>query len=243
MNWKTFERTLNKNLPTIAMAIGIGGFITAGVYTAYATTKACRLLDKKREELGRELTKKEIVQTSWKFYISPVAIALVSSACVIGGMSTSVKRNAALATAYSITDTTLREYRKTVKEEAGEEHEKDIYKSSVRNAAASTVPQTVLTVNNDGVLCLDSWTGRYFKIDLERLKKAENYLNRMLIRDGSVSLNDYYDEIGLKSVYPGNDLGWNIDKGLIEFEYDSLLTEDGRPCLVISFTTDPYYPF
>lgn len=243
LNWKSVERGLRKNLPAIATAIGIGGFISAGIHAVYVTPKACKLIEQKKEELGRSLTKKEVVEHAWRLYIPSVAIAITSSACIIGGMTSSMKRNATLAAAYSLTETTFREYRNQVRSKTGEEKEKDIHKEAVKKAVSTTSVQNIDVIDTDGVLCLDSWTGRLFKIDLEKLKKTENVLNRILVRDGSVSLNDFYDEIGLRSIKPGYDLGWDVEKGLIELEYDSMVTEKGLPCLVISFTTDPYYPF
>jgi hypothetical protein len=58
-----------------------------------------------------------------------------------------------------------------------------------------------------------------------------------------VSLNDFYYEIGLRSTAMGDDLGWNIDKGLIELGFSTQLSEDGSPCLVVDYQVAPMYNY
>ena len=58
-----------------------------------------------------------------------------------------------------------------------------------------------------------------------------------------VSLNDFYDEIGLDFTKVGRELGWSVDEGLIEIHFSSQLADDGTPCLVVEYYTPPRYNF
>ena len=59
-----------------------------------------------------------------------------------------------------------------------------------------------------------------------------------------ISLNEFYDAIGLEQTGIGDDLGWNINRdGLIEIEFSSQLTEDDQPCVVIDYHIAPRYDF
>ena len=58
-----------------------------------------------------------------------------------------------------------------------------------------------------------------------------------------ISLNEFYYEIGLPRTKMGDELGWNIDSGLIRFEFSSQLADDETPCLVIDYHIAPRYEF
>jgi len=47
----------------------------------------------------------------------------------------------------------------------------------------------------------------------------------------------------LRATAIGDDLGWNIDDGLIDLEFSSQLAEDETPCLVIGYRVAPRYDF
>jgi len=97
--------------------------------------------------------------------------------------------------------------------------------------------------NTGNTLCYESVSGRYFKSDIDKIKKAENELNRRMLREGCISLTEFFNEIGLTSTTISDELGWNIDKGLIELYFSSQLSDDGTPCIVVDYETMPTYKF
>lgn len=115
MNWKaltkTARRTLSRNSSKILLGLGIAGAFTAVGFAITATPKAMILLDEKKKELGVEkLDAKTIVKTAAPVYI-PTAISMaVSTGCIIGASSVNDRRNAALAAAYTMSETALRSY-------------------------------------------------------------------------------------------------------------------------------------
>ncbi len=55
----------------------------------------------------------------------------------------------------------------------------------------------VIITEKGNTLCYDAISGRYFKSDIDKLKKAENELNRRMRDEMYISLNEFYYEIGL----------------------------------------------
>lgn len=243
---KALKATAIKHSPEILTGIGITGMIFAIVLAVKATPKAMELLDEKRDELEKDdLTVAETVQTTWKVYIPSVATALLSSVCIIGANSVHMKRYAALSAACTMAETSLREYSDKVIETIGEKKEQEVRDAIAKDEVEKHPVQNseVLVTGKGETLCYDSLSGRYFKSDIEKIKKAINDVNRRMLNENSIALNEYYEEIGLAAVGIGESVGWDIDKGYIEPAFSSQLTEDGTPCLVISFRNPPTYDF
>ena len=58
-----------------------------------------------------------------------------------------------------------------------------------------------------------------------------------------MSLNDFYDEHGLDHIDLGDDLGWNIQKGLIDIDLRAKIADNGKPCIVLDFSVAPRYDY
>ena len=227
----------NKNSPAILTGIGITGMLTSTVLAVKATPKALKLLDQAENDKCDELTTVEKIKAAWKPYIPAVISGSVSIACLIGANSAHAKRNAALATAYKISESALTDYRSKVIETVGEKKEKTIREKvdKERLQQAPVSKNEVVVTSNDNTLCFDAISGRYFTSDIEKLKKAENELNKRMLSEMYISLNEFYNEIGLSGNDIGNNLGWNIDDGLIDLHFSSQLADDGRPCVVVDY--------
>lgn len=244
-----------KHSPEILTGIGIAGMISTTVMAVKATPKALKLIDnaelKKANETctpyeGHNLSKIEIVKVTWKCYIPAAITGGLSIACLIGASSVNLRRNAALATAYTLSETTLRDYQKKVVETIGEKKEQSVRDAVAKEKVEQTPVHTkevILTGRGDS-LCYDSVSGRYFKSDMETIKKAENELDARLRNEMYVSLNEFYYEIGLEPLRViGEDLGWNIDSGYLDLNFSSQIASDGTPCLVLDYGVAPRYDF
>lgn len=240
------QAAITKHSPEILVGIGIAGMVTTTVLAVRATPKALRLIEeKKRLDHLDDLTPLETVKAAWKPYIPAVVTGVTSIVCLIGGSSVSARRNAALATAYKLSETALAEYKEKVVETIGEKKEKlirdEINKDRIEANPASKT-EVIMTGKGD-TLCYDAHGGRYFKSDIDRINKAVNELNRRMLLDSYVSLNDFYDELGLEHTRMGYDLGWKIDDGFIKVDFSSHLADDGTPCLAIDYYTAPKYDY
>lgn len=240
---KTFA---TKHSPEILTGLGIAGMVTTTIFAVKATPKALMLIEEKKLDLDvEELKPIEVVRTVWPCYISPIALGALSIVCLVGANSVHARRSAALATAYTLSESALKEYREKVVETIGEKKEK-VVRDAIAKEKIEKDPvskKEVVITNNGDSLCYEPLSGRYFKSDIEKIRKAVNELNRQLLFDSYVSLNDFYDGIGLAGTKIGEDLGWRVEQSLLEVEFSSQLAEDGTPCLVMDFLTAPVYDY
>ncbi|MEG2624362.1 MAG: DUF6353 family protein [Clostridia bacterium] len=240
--------TLKKHSPEILTGVGIAGMLTTTVLAVKATPEALRRIEKKkRDENHKALTVIQTVQATWKCYIPATVTGLTSTACLIGASTANGRRNTALATAYSLSETALHEYRDKVVETLGGKKEEAIRESVDKDRVARNPPsQEILMAEGCGkTLCYDATFGRYFYSDVETLRHVANELNRQMnvMSEPYVSLNQFYMEINLPSVDAGDQLGWNLYKGSIELEFSSQLARGSTPCLVMSFKAMPDYRY
>ena len=248
MNIKTMAKSVwagaKKHSPEILIGMGIAGAASSVIFAVKATPKAMILLEEKRQELGVEkLEAKEIIKTAAPVYI-PTAVSFgVSVACIVGASSVNARRNAALTAAYTLSESTLRTYRDKVLETVGEDKEREIrQKAAIEQQQSTPEPQTLVVSGAAGQLkCFDSLSGRYFVSTKNEIDKAVNEFNRQLRDDMRISLNDWYDLIGLDTNKLGDMLGWDIERGYVETCYASRLDEDGLPCLVVNYVEPPHY--
>ena len=243
---KSVKHNVGKYTPQILMGVGIAGMVTTTVLAVKATPKAMLLMNEAQREKGSDLTVKEKIQVAWKPYIPAVATGVISVGCLIGSSNVSTRRTAAIATAYKLSETALSEYKDAVIETIGEKKEKQI-KEKVASEKIKNNPvdssQVVITGGGD-TLCYDTISGRYFKSDIEKIKKVENEINYTLRNDDYISLNYLYDRLGLANTSIGEDLGWNIDRdGYLEFNFGSHIADNGQPCIVLDYNVAPKYDY
>lgn len=244
--FKSVGKVLAKHGPEILTGIGIGLGIATPVLAVRNTPKALKLIEAKKEELEVEtLTPAETVKTTWKCYIPAAATGVASVACILGANTVSGRRSAALATAYSLSETALREYKDKVVETIGEKKEREVRDAIAQDKIDRNPVKAgdIIITEKGNTLCYDVHSGRYFKSDLDKLKKAVNEINYRLINECYISLNEFYYVIGLEETQLGDDLGWRIESGLLDFDYTSKLTDDGTPCIVIDYNIAPKYGY
>lgn len=242
------RKTLVKYSPEILIGVGIAGMITTTILAVSETPKALKLIEEKKAELNVEkLTVAETVEATWKCYIPAAVTGVLSTACLVGASSVNLRRNAALATAYTLSETAMREYREKVVETIGEKKEEAIRDSIAKDKIDEhPVSNAEVIITGKGeTLCYDVFNDRYFRSDIDKLKRAANEVSHTMLIEGYVSLNDYYEALGLKPVSKGYDLGWNANKSrdLVEIDPSAQLTDDGEPCIVLNFKVAPSYNY
>ena len=187
--------------------------------------------------------KGEILKLTWKCYIPTAAIGAVTIACIIGAHNVHLRRNAALASLYSLTETAFKDYQAKIVETIGKNKElkvrDDICEEKIKRNP--TGDAEIFFTGKGETLCYDSMSGRYFKTDIDKVKRAEYSLNRTLMTDMFVTLNEFYDELGLSHIKLGEDVGWNIDKASIIITFSAQLTDKDEPCLVLNYEVVPRY--
>lgn len=254
---KSIRTTLTQHSPEILTGIGIASMVTTTILAVRATPTALSILEDAASEnedwvdikpaitdLPKIFPMKEVFVLTWKCYI-PAAVSFATGVgCLIGASSVNVRRNAALATAYTLSETALKEYKEKVIETIGEKKEQVVRDSIAKDhIEKNPIGKNEIIVTGKGsTRCYDCISGRYFESDIDRLRKAENELNRQILVDMYASLNDFYDLIGLSPISMGEDLGWNIDKQP-ELYFSAQLSDDEEPCLVVNYSVAPRYEY
>lgn len=232
--------------PEILTGLGIAGMASAIVLAVKATPRAIDTLAEvkeahKEDEDKKELAKDIVVKVAPK-YIPAMAAFAFSTTCLISSVTVNNRRTAALATAYSLSETALIEYKDKVKAVFGEDKEKEVTKAIAQDKIDRNPPPRaeVRLPAGDDVLCYDSFGERYFYSNANKLEHAENMFNKQLINGCCpyASLTELYYEFELNGVKDSNDRYFNTDH-LVDLEFSSTLTEDNRPCLVIGFWDPP----
>lgn len=241
-------RALGKNGSKILIAMGIAGFTAAVGMAITATPKASMDIEEEKYNTNKEkLTPAETVKVAWKHYIPTAITMAMSTACIIGGSKLDSKQSAALATAYTVATQTLNDYKEKLPEIVGEEKvnevEKAVTQTQISRAPAISDERT--PISPDELPIYDQWSGRVFWITLNELDRAINAINKNMLSEGTTSLSDLYYELGKNETKTSDDLGWNMYKdGLVELiKNDSGVMDDGRPCLLLSFSRPPHYGY
>ncbi len=95
-------------------------------------------------------------------------------------------------------------------------------------------PPTEPDENNDysSKLFFDPLSGKTFTSSRERILLAVEALNKRIFEHGWVSVNEWYEELGLDSSGNlGESMGWNLDH-LVNIDFVTDVTRDNRKCLI-----------
>lgn len=264
--FKSVKIAVSKHSPEILTGMGIAGMITTTVLAVKATPKALQIIEEEKHKRNYELCKEardkgydsceeitklpviDTIKVAWKPYFPAIITGIMSTGCLIGASKVSLGRNAALATAYKLSETALTEYKGKVIETIGEKKEQVIQEKIDKDRVDKNPVKSseVIVTKKGSTLCYDYYSGRYFESDIEQVKKAINQLNSAMLRWEYVSLNDLYDELGLEHNAVGDAMGWNVNRvgrDLIKPRISSQIAADDRPCIVVSCDPAPKHGY
>lgn len=231
-----FFRRNGGTILTCLSSIGVIG-------TAYLTGKAAIKADKELKTLGEEAPLKEKIRTAAPIYILPAAVGTATIACMFGANGLNRKQQASMLAAGALLEQTYQKYKDKAEELLG--------KNVVEANMADEVPPEL---NKDEHLFYYNYYedgdhpeyGSYFNCTIEDLLKAEIETQRQFILCGYVTLNFFFDKLGLKPVEGGDNLGWSAELGheyygysWVDFEHFDTTLEDGLECTII---TTPFNP-
>ena len=238
-----------KNQPALMLGVGIAGMVTTTVLAIRGHMKAKEEVESDvyapetfQDKKGRSHIKKRYwIKKTWKCYIPAAVTGSLSVACLIGSYSINHRRNAALASSLAVSEAAMTEYQKHVVDTIGEEAEKGIREKFQADQIKKSGPLLQQPDENheymDGahcVNCYESTTQQKFWASKEDIRRAVNNLNqeRLTGFGGQVTLNDFYNEIGITATSIGDTLGWDIDHP-IDVDISAVEVE-GIPCLYIN---------
>lgn len=224
-----------------------GGSLIGLAATIYFSGKSALAIDRALE--GVQITREnwrdpEIAKKVIKAAAPAALSAGFTAACIVGSQVIAHKQYGALMAAYVLGQDKLKAFERRAVEIAGPE-KTDQIKAEIAQQRVLMAPVTsgsgcVIDTGNGNTLCLDALSGRYFKSDVEHLRRAQNDVNEQINGDWSATLNEFYRYLGLQDIKLGDDLGWNTENPL-RLRFDSALTSSGEPVLVLDYEAYPEY--
>lgn len=224
-------RALKTNSPEILTVLGVSGVLT----TSYLVAKASFKTRDDLEDYPFDMPVKDQAKVMWKNYIPAAISGGLTIACVVGASKVGGGRTAAAVAAYSITEKAFSEYKEKVVEELGKGKEEKIRDELAQEKIINTPTKEIIITGTQGnVLCCELLTRRYFRSDMETLRRAQNDINALVIGGTFATLTDLYDILGLAPTSNSGELGWDSDR-LMELMFTTTLSDSGEPCLAFSY--------
>jgi hypothetical protein len=271
---------LKKYSPEILTAAGVIGTVGSTVLACKATLKVEDILDEAKKksnlinavhdgeiEVDAEYTDKDYskdllvnrTQTAVKLiklYGPAISLGALSITAILGGQHILRKRNVAVMAAYKLCEESFNNYRSRVKDELGEEKDRQFYygmteetvKDKVKSKDGKT--KTVTKKVEKAPDHLYSQYARFFdeaNINWDKspeqnmyfLKMVQNQMNDKLKARGHVFLNEVYDALGFDRSEAGQLVGWVWNKDNTAMEagdgYIDFGIFDGNDCAKRAF--------
>ena len=240
---------------TILTVLGGVGVIVTTILAVKATPKAVEKLEQAKEEKGEELTKVEKIKIAGPSYFPATLIGVGTVTCIFGANILNKRQQAAIVSAYTLVDSSYKQYKHKLVELYGKETHNEIVDAiAVEKAkevgiyAESCCANTCLTDDKacgDPVLFYDEWSNRYFESTIEQVITAEYHLNRNFTLRGYAVLNELYEFLGLTTTDYGSKLGWTVEDDLywVDFHHRKTVLEDGLEVYIIEAPWSPSADF
>ena len=245
---KSLGKSMDKHSPEILMGCGLVGFVTTVILVAKEAPIAKERLDDLHLYLGEsdeEISKARVIFEEFKTVAPVYAPAVVSGAmscgCILGSYYISSKRTAALATAYELCQSTLVDYQNKVREKLGEKKEKEIQHEIFEDDVKKNPPPDNYRnelAYTDGLTVFKDCYGRYFRSNMDIVRRAENTITKRLQTEMEVSLNEFYWELDIGPTECGDDIFFTADNG-IDIVTDSVKNSDGNTITKLDFLCRP----
>lgn len=241
---------IKTNRRTIIDAGVVLGLVLSNVASARAGAKSSRMIGQQEQLLGRKLTKKEKFKLCWKNYLLPVSIIAGSAVGVGGNHILNSKSEAALLTAYSVSQNKLQSLQEKTEEIVGTQKAtkiKDAVSKEVLDEHKNDTPSnTNIISESDKIKFIEPITGRTFMSTWNEVDRVVNELNALMINKGGyISLNDWFERLHLEPVNSvvGENLVWGIssdgNQWLINISHSTDNDDKGNPCAVIYYNHEP----
>lgn len=216
------------------------GVVTTAYLVGKASMAAARIIDADEIESGisedpKQRFKEQTHQT-WRLYVPAGVSGALTIGCIIGASKAQSNRTTAAVAAYSLTEKAFTEYKERVVEQIGKGQEQKIRDRIAQDRVDKKPPPPagVMIAGSGQILCCELYTGRYFRSDMESLRKAQNDINAKIMTNLYVVLEDFYHLVGLAYTTESGNLGWDSNK-LMDLQFSAVMTESGEPCLAFEY--------
>lgn len=234
-------RLIKSHAPEILTVLGVSGVVTTAYLTGKASYKAAEAIREDEDAGGTaedpKQRLKERTKLVWKFYIPATISGTLTIAAIAGSSRSTGKRTAAATAAYAVTERAFSEYREKVVEQIGKGKEQKIRDQIAQDHITRVPPNSkeIMILGSGDVLCCELFTHRYFRSDMEKLRKVQNDINMKIISEMYVTLDEFYDSMGLTHTSNSSNFGWDSNK-LVELKFSAVLSPEGEPCLAFEYS-------
>jgi rRNA maturation protein Nop10 len=226
-----------KHSPQILFVAGVVGTVTSTVMACRATLKLEAVVEEIQEDLHdvrdsrlpSEHYHKDLAYIYAKgalevsrLYGPALVVGTLSLSALTGSHITLTRRNAAVSAAYAAVAKSYDEYRIRVREQVGEEKERDIYHAVTlteivnEDGKKELVPIADPNKFSPYAKFFDQANPNWQKnAELNRLfiQCQQNWANQLLQSRGHVFLNEVYDMLSIDHSSAGAIVGWTIGQG------------------------------
>lgn len=235
---------IKKESPVILGVLGAVGVVLTAVTVSRDTLKAEIRLEDKKDEIHRELTKTEWVQTVLPAYIPSIAVGSATVACIIASTVLNQRQKMALSSAYILLDQSYKQYKDKVVELFGEGADREVEREVTKDRIQELKKKDDIR-GDETLIFYEKHYNQLFERSMLEVKDAEYLLNKKFTVTGQATLNDFYLLLGLEETKEGAELGWNVvnasnpEECWIDFEHDLVKTQDGMQVYEILFENEP----
>jgi len=213
-------KTLGKNSPTILTVLALSGLVTTIGLAIKATHEYDQQFSDKTKSNAE--TAKAIV----KCYLPTFISGALTISSILGAHTVNAKRNLAFLGAYKLSEDKLKTYQTKIFDKVSDKNKKSVSNNTI--------------IFGDGSIdCYDEMSGRYFKTSMSTLDNAMHQVNKMIFGDEGVSINEFYELVGIDSIDLGDNIEWRQRDGLVELQLGSNLLDNGKLVMTIDFDPRP----
>ena len=244
--FKSSEKFIEDNAPTILTGAAVIGTVATGYLAVRGTSRAIATIEEKEtngglkwSEMSKPVLTASRAKLVWPHYISAIGAGSATIACVICAHRISASRIAAMAAAYSLSESKFKEYKDKISEKFGLEKAAEVHKEVAEEKAVRVQRSTdAIILGTEEVLCFDSYSGRYFKSSTEAIRSAVNDTNFEVVHNNYATLQFFWEIIGLDATAFSEEWGWTADCPL-EIKFSTMMSSEDKPCLLIDYDVEP----
>lgn len=233
---KAAEKFVTDNSPGILTGLAVAGTVTTALLTGKAAYSAA--LQIAAADGIETMTTRQKSELVWKEFIPPAVVGVLTITAVIMANQIGARRAAALAAAFKISEELAEEYKERVTKVLGKQKEEKLRSDLAHDRMVAKPEGGLIVVSGSDTLFYDEMSGRFFKAEIEAVRKAVNEINHKVNNYYHASLTDFYDLIGLGGTQFSDEIGWNTDE-LLDVTYAATLYKEGTPAIAISFNSTP----
>jgi hypothetical protein len=255
---------VQKNTPHIMFAGGLIGVVTSTVLACRATLKVDDMFTEMKEDTDAAKSMGDQKDLAYAYLRNGVRFTKeYAPALIVGGVSVALltgshvqltRRNAALTAAYAGLHQAYMDYRSRVRDEVGEDKERDLFHGisleEAKNEAGKIAKRKVADPNKLSIYArfFDEGSPNWQKnSEFNRLfvQCQQNYANDILQARGHLFLNEVYDMLGINRSSAGQIVGWVIngegdnfvDFGMFE-AWNADFINGHEPSILLEFNVD-----